>query len=105
LLISSLPIITYSFILVIAVLLKLTIHNRYDMFQIIGTMNPISILIFICSICYALCTIWALYYIYKKRHEKMSKFFFFYSALASILNLVIMLYFLSNGLIGIPTWI
>jgi hypothetical protein len=105
LLISSLPIITYSFILVIAVLLKLTIHNRYDMFQIIGTMNPISILIFIFSICYALCTIWALYYIYKKRHEKMSKFFYYYSALASILNLTFMLYFLSNGLIGIPTWI
>lgn len=105
LLISSLPIITYSFVLVIAVLLKLTIHNRYDMFQIIGTMNPISILIFICSICYALSTIWALYYIYKKRHEKMSKIFYFYSALASILNLIFMLYFLSNGLIGIPTWI
>lgn len=105
LLISLLPIITYSFILVIAVLLKLSIHNRYDMFQIIGTMNPISILIFICSICYALATIWALYYIYRKRHEKMSKIFYFHSALAAIINLIFMLYFLSNGLIGIPTWI
>ena len=105
LLISLLPIITYSFILVIAVLLKFTIHNRADMFQIIGTMNPISILIFICSICYALAIIWSLYYIYRKYHEKMSKIFYFHSALAAILNLIFMLYFLSNGLIGIPTWI
>jgi CubicO group peptidase (beta-lactamase class C family) len=105
LLISLLPLIPYLFILVVAVLLKSTIHNRYDMFQIIGTMNPISILIFICSICYALVTIWALYYICRKYHEKMSKIFYFHSTLAAILNLIFMLYFLSNGLIGIPTWI
>jgi CubicO group peptidase (beta-lactamase class C family) len=105
LLVSLLPIITYSFILVIAVLLKLTIHNRYDGFQIIGTMNPISMLVLICSICYALSTIWAMYYIYRNYHEKMSKIFQFHSALAAILNLIFMLYFLSNGLIGIPTWI
>jgi len=105
LLISLLPIITYSFIIVIAVLLKLTIHNRYDGFQIIGTMNPISMLVFICSICYALFTIWAMYYIYRNYHEKMSKIFYFHSALAALLNLIFMLYFLSNGLIGIPTWI
>ena len=104
LLISLLPIFTYSFILVIVVLIKSTIHNRYDMFQIIGTMNPISILIFICSICYALATIWALYYIYKKYHEKMYKIFYFHSALAAILNMIFMLYFFSNGLIGVPTW-
>jgi len=105
LLISLLPLIIYSFILVIAVSLKLTIHNRYDMFQIIGTMNPISILIFICSIGYALATIGSLYYIYRKYHEKMSGIFYFHSALAVILNFIFMLYFLSNGLIGIPTWI
>jgi len=104
LIISLLPIITYSFILVIALLLKLTIHNRYDMFQIIGTMNPISILVFICSICYALASIWALYYIFRNYHEKMSKIFYFHSVLAAALNLIFMLYFLNNGLIGIPTW-
>ena len=105
LLISLLPIITYSIIVAIVVLLKTTIHNRYDMFQILGTMNPISILIFLFSICYAFTTIWTLYYIYKKRYEKMSRIFYFHSALAAILNLIFMLYFLSNGLIGIPIWI
>ncbi|MEI7660885.1 MAG: serine hydrolase [Bacteroidota bacterium] len=105
LLISILPIITYSFVLVIAVLLTLTIHNRYDLFQVIGTMNPVSVLILICSICYALSAMWALYYIIRKYREKMSKVFYFHSALAAIFNIIFMLYFLSNGLIGIPTWI
>ncbi|MDP4210793.1 MAG: serine hydrolase domain-containing protein [Bacteroidota bacterium] len=104
LLISLLPIITYSFILMVAVLLKSTIHNRYDMFQIIGTMNPISILILICSICYVLATVWALFYIYKKYHDSMSRIFYIHSALATILNMIFMLYFFSNGLIGVPTW-
>ena len=105
LLISLQPIITYTFILIIALLLNLTIRNRYDMFQILGTMNPVSALILICSICYALATIWAMFYIYGRRHEKMSKICYFHSALASIINTLFMLYFLSNGLIGVPTWI
>jgi len=104
LLISLLPIITYSFILAIAVLLKLTIYNRADMFHIIGTMNPVSILIFICSICYALVSVWSIFYIYRNRSLKMSKLFYFHSAIAAMLNLIFTFYFLSNGLIGIPTW-
>lgn len=75
------------------------------MFQLFGTANPISVLLFICSICYALASVWSVYYIFKNRREKMSKFFYFHSALAAILNLIFTFYFLSNGLIGIPTWI
>ncbi|WP_320052981.1 serine hydrolase domain-containing protein [uncultured Acetobacteroides sp.] len=103
--VGLLPIITYSFILAAAALLMLSIHNRYDAFQIFGTMNPISIVVFICGIIYSAAAIWSAYYIFKKRREKMSKIFYFHSALATVLNLIIMIYFIYTGLIGIPTWI
>jgi CubicO group peptidase (beta-lactamase class C family) len=104
LLVGLLPIITYSFILATAALLMLSIQNRYDAFQIFGTMNPISIVVFICGILYAAAAIWSAYYIFKKRHEKMSKVFYFHSALAAVLNLIFMIYFIYTGAIGIPTW-
>ena len=99
------PIITISFIFVIIISILIKGQTLYDVFQLIGTVNPISVLLFICGICYALASFWSVYYIFKNRHEKMSKFLYFYSSLAAILNLIFVLYFLSNGLIGIPTWI
>ncbi len=99
------PLITNSFIFIVVLSILLTAHTRYDYFQLFGTANIISVLILICSIGYALASVWSVFYIFKNRREKMSKFFYFHSALAAILNLIFMLYFLSNGLIGIPTWI
>lgn len=105
LLIGLLPIITFSFLLLIAVLFISSIHNRYDMFQVVGTMNPTSVVVFICGILYSSTAVWAAYYIFKNRHEKMSKIVYFHSALAAVLNLGFMLYFLYTGMIGIPTWL
>ena len=99
------PLITDSFIFVVALSIFLTAKTRYDYFQLFGTANLISVLILICSICYALASVWSVFYIFKNRHVKMSKIFYFHSALAAILNLIFTLYFLSNGLIGVPTWI
>ena len=99
------PLITDSFIFIVILSIMIKGQARYDQFQLFGTANPISVLHFICSICFAIASVWSVYYIFKNRHVKMSKFFYFHSALAAILNLIFMLYFLSNGLIGIPTWI
>ncbi len=99
------PLITNSFIFVVIISSLIKIQTRYDVFQLFGTMNLLSVLFFICSICYAIASVWSVFYIFKNRREKMSKIFYFHSALAAILNLIFMLYFLSNGLIGVPTWI
>lgn len=99
------PFITDSFIFVVALSIFLTPKTRYDYAQLFGTANITSVLILICSICYALASIWSAYYIFKNRSVKMSKIFYFHSALAAILNLIFTFYFLSNGLIGVPTWI
>jgi len=98
------PLITNSFIFAVIISLLIKVQTRYDSFQLLGTVNSISLLIFICSIGYAVASVWSVFYIFKNRRVKMSKIFYFYSVLAAILNLVFMLYFLSNGLIGIPTW-
>ena len=105
LLICLWPLITNSFIFVIILSYIIKVKTKYDMFQLLGTVNPISILFFICGICYALAAVWSVYYIFRNRRVKMSRVFYFHSALAAILNFVFMLYFLSNGLIGIPTWL
>lgn len=99
------PLITNSFIFVVILSILIKAQTRQDMFLLFGTMNPLSVLFFICSICYAIASVWSVFYIFKNRREKMSKVFYFHSALAAILNLIFMLYFLSNGLIGVPTWL
>ena len=103
--VSLWPLITNSFIFLVILSISIKAQTRQDMFQLFGTMNLLSVLFFICSICYAFASAWSVYYIFRNRHEKMSRIFYFHSALAAILNLIFMLYFLSNGLIGIPTWV
>jgi CubicO group peptidase (beta-lactamase class C family) len=97
--------ITNSFLFIVYFVILMNSSTRYDWFQLFGTANIYSVLLLISGICYALATVWTVYYIFKNRHKIMSKFFYFYSAFAAILNFVFMLYFLSNGLIGIPTWL
>jgi hypothetical protein len=99
------PLITSSFIFIVYFIIAMNSKTRYDWFQLFGTANIYSVLLLICSICYALSSLWTVFYIFKNRNEKMSKFFYFHSAFAAILYFVFMLYFLSNGLIGIPTWV
>jgi hypothetical protein len=103
--ISLWPLITDSFIFVVYFIIIMNSRTRDDWFQLFGTANIYSVLMLICGICYALASVWTVYYIFRNRRVKMSKIFYFHSALAAILNFVFMFYFLSNGLIGIPTWV
>jgi CubicO group peptidase (beta-lactamase class C family) len=99
------PLITNSFVFVVIISSLIKVQTRYDAFQLFGTMNLLSVLFFICSICYALASVWSVYYIFRNHRVKMSRIFYFYSALAAVLNLIFMFYLSSNGLIGVPTWI
>jgi hypothetical protein len=97
------PLITDSFIYIIILSILLKVQTRYDLFQLFGTANPLSVLLYFCGISFAVASFWSAYHIMMNRRERMPGFFFFYSPLASIFNIVFTLYFLSNGL-GIPTW-
>jgi len=99
------PLVTISSLLAIVIALKMSIQTKTDAFLLLGNMSPLSILIFIGTICFALGSLWSVYYIFKNRHVNMSKIFYYHSVIAVIFNLIFTIYFLSNGLIGIMTWI
>ena len=98
------PLVTTSIVFLFLLCYQLKVKTKYDSFQLLGTMNPISTLFLICGIGYAMASVWSVFYIYRNRRAKMPLFFYFYSILAAMLNIVFMLYFVGNGLIGMPTW-
>jgi CubicO group peptidase (beta-lactamase class C family) len=102
--ISLWPLITNSFVFLVLLCYQLKVHTKYDSFQLLGTMNPVSIMFLVCGIGYAMASVWSVIYILWNHRTKMSLFFYSYSILAAMLNLIFMFYFLGNGLIGIPTW-
>lgn len=99
------PLVTISSILVIVIALAISIKTTLDAFLMLGNISLPSILIFIGTICFALASLWSIYYIIRNRHVKMSKILYYHSALAAIFNVIFTIYFLSNGLIGLMTWI
>lgn len=102
--ISLWPFITISPLLTILIVFKIRIQTTLDAFLLLGNISPISILIFIGTICFALASLWSFLYIFKNRYVKMSKIIYYHSAISSIINIIFTIYFLSNGLIGIQTW-
>ena len=98
------PLITTLFVFIVIISSLLRVQTRYDSFQLLGTMNPLSVLFLICGIGFTLASVWSAVYLFKNRHEKMPWFFYGYSVLATFLNLAFVLYFLYSGLIGVPTW-
>jgi len=97
------PLINISFALVIV--LYMSLQTRLDAFLLLGNISSLSILIFIGTIGFALTSLWSIYYIFKNRKVKMSRIFYYHSALVAVFNLIFTIYFFSNGLIGIITWI
>jgi hypothetical protein len=98
------PLFTTLFVLIVIISSMLRVQTRYDYFQLLGTMNPLSVLFLLCGIGYAVASVWSAIYIFKNRREKMPWFFYGYSVLATFLNGIFVLYFIYSGLIGIPTW-
>jgi hypothetical protein len=104
LMISLWPFISISFLFAIFVAIKISIQTNIDAFLLLGNISPLSLLIFIGTIGFALASIWSVYFIFKNRYVKMSRVFYYCAFLAAIFNLIFTIYFLSNGLIGIMTW-
>ncbi len=97
------PLISISFLLVI--ILYISLQTRFDTFLLLGNITWLSLSIFIGTIGFALTSLWTIYYIYKNRKVKMNKIFYYQSVLVALFNLIFTLYFFSNGLIGIMTWV
>ena len=102
--ISLWPLVTISCLLAIAIAIVLSIQTTADAFLMLGNISPVSVLIFMGTICFALASLWSVYYIIRNRHVKMSGILFYHSVLAAIFNIIFTIYFLSNGLIGVMTW-
>ncbi len=100
---SLLPLISISFLIIIALFISL--QTRFDLFLLLGNISWLSLSVFIATIGFALTSLWTIYYIYKNRKEKMAKIFYYHSILVALFNLIFTFYFISNGLIGIMTWI
>ena len=105
LMINLWPFISISFLLAIFIALKISIQTNIDSFLLLGNISPLSLLIFIGTIGFALASLWSVYYIFMNRHEKMSRVFYYTAVLTAIFNLIFTIYFLSNGIIGIMTWV
>lgn len=99
------PFVTISSFLAIVIACVLSLHTTLDVFLQLGNISPISILIFAGTICFALASLWSVYYIYRNRHVKMPGILYYHSVVAAIFNIIFTIYFLSNGLIGLMTWI
>ena len=105
LMINLWPFISISFLLAIFIALKISIQTNIDSFLLLGNISPLSLLIFIGTIGFALASLWSVYYIIKNRYVKMSRIFYYGAVLTSIFNIIFTIYFLSNGIIGIMTWV
>lgn len=98
------PFISISFLLAIVVAIKMSIQSTMDGFLLLGNSSPLSLLVFMGTIGFALASLWSIYYIIKNRRVKMSRVFYYHSALAATFNIIFTIYFLANGLIGVMTW-
>jgi len=99
------PLVTISAVLAIVIAYVLSIRTTIDAFLQLGNISPVSIFIFIGTICFALSSVWSVYYIAGNRSVKMPRILYYHSVIAAIFNIIFTIYFLSNGLIGLMTWI
>lgn len=72
--------------------------------NLLGTVSFVSLGIMISTIGFALATAWSVVCIIKERHAPMKKRIYWYSAILTCLHLIVTIYFLWNGVIGIQTW-
>jgi len=99
------PLVTIMFIITTVLVLIMTIQTTLDGFLLLGNISLPSLTIFVGTICFALASFFSVYYIYKNRHIKMSRVFYYHSFIAAVFNVIFTFYFFSNGLIGAMTWI
>lgn len=99
------PMLNVSIVLVIVLALFTGLQTPLDISNLLGNMSYLSILLFIGTIVFALVSVRNIYFIFKHRKMKMSRMFYYHSVLIAIFHLAFTIYFFSNGIIGITTWL
>jgi len=75
-----------------------------EMMMKLGSFTLFSFAIFFFSICFALFAILGLYYSLRAFGVRMNKVARIHTLLVSIVNIIVVIYFLSAGIIGLMTW-
>jgi len=88
----------------IAAFMGLFVVGGNDPFKQLGAPTPISIGIMLATLSFALFAVLGTYTAVKARQTTMNKGTYWHSSIASLLNLVVAVYLLSFGAIGLMTW-
>jgi len=75
-----------------------------DPFKLLGKVSFISISLLIFTICFALASVWSVFYIIRERHATMNRITYWYSAILACLHLLVTCYLLWYKVIGIQLW-
>lgn len=95
------PLITSILYIVTVVLLLIGIS---DPFLYLGNPGFITISFIIFTIAFALTSFWAVFCVIKNRNTKMNKLVYWFSAVLSGLHLLVTIYLLWHGVIGMRLW-
>ena len=88
----------------IAVFMGLIIIGGNDPFKQLGAPTLVSVGIMLTTLAFALFAVLGAYTAIKERQTAMNKGTYWHSSIASLLNLVVAVYLLSFGAIGLMTW-
>lgn len=72
--------------------------------EIMSKVSFMSVSLLIFTICFALTSVWSVFYIIKKRNTTMNRIIYWHSAILAGLHLIITFYLMGYGVIGIQTW-
>jgi len=90
--------------LVVAVVALMIIRSSPTPFVLAGQPGVLSVLVFLASVAFFLAAVWSVRVWYVTRSEKMGRLVKWHSTSLIALNLIISLYLLSQGLVGIRLW-
>lgn len=97
------PLVTFLILVVTGILIR-HIAMSSQPFEIAGKLSMITMTIFILSIGYLLANLWSVRVFASVAKIEMSRYVKWHSALFIALNLILCLYLLFNGLIGVQLW-
>ena len=75
-----------------------------DIFNLLGSPNALSLSIMILTIAFALTSVWSLATVVRYRKEKISGFVKWHSAIGAGLHVLVTIFLLYYGVIGLQIW-
>lgn len=86
------------------IIILLVIAGEGDMYKPVGTVTLLSVSIMVLTIAFAITSAWSVFCILKERRGSMNRLIYWHSAILSALHLIVTVYLLWNGVIGMRTW-